>query len=234
MNWSMMTCAPLAKSPNCASQSTRASRPLDAVAVLEAEHRELGERAVAGLERRLLRVEGRERGPGVAGLGVVTARVALREGAAARVLAADADRRALEQQRAERERLGRAPVERQRALGHLRAAGELLDHLRVQVEARRHGRQHAADARERLARRRRSRISAAAPSAGAARGGAAAAAAAPPAWPRRGPPRIRRAAAPRAPRPRPPSGRRRGRAGARRASRTPGCASIARYMSGCV
>ncbi len=126
--------------------------PLDAVAVVEPEHRELGEGAVDGLEGRLLRVEGRERRPGLARGRVVKDGVALREGSAAGVLAADADGRSLDQQRSEGERLGRAEVERQRALGHLRPARELLDHLRVEVESRRHRRQHAPDRGQRLAR----------------------------------------------------------------------------------
>ena len=37
-NWSMMTCAPLAKSPNCASHSTSDGRVRQGVAVLEAQH----------------------------------------------------------------------------------------------------------------------------------------------------------------------------------------------------
>ena len=49
----MMICAPLTKSPNCASQSTSASRRRDRVAVLEAERRVLGQRRVVHLERRL-------------------------------------------------------------------------------------------------------------------------------------------------------------------------------------
>jgi hypothetical protein len=50
MNWSMITCAPLTKSPNWASQSTRPSGLSSAVAVLEAEHTDLRERAVVDLE----------------------------------------------------------------------------------------------------------------------------------------------------------------------------------------
>ena len=51
MNWSMTICAPLTKSPNCASHSTSASRRGDRVAVLEADARVLRERRVEDLER---------------------------------------------------------------------------------------------------------------------------------------------------------------------------------------
>ena len=146
-----MTWAPFAKSPNWASQSDERLGPLHAVAVVETHDGELRERAVAGLEVGLLRIQRREGRPGLAGRRVVEDRVAVGEGSPARVLAADADRRAFEDERAERERLGGAPVERQRALGHLRPAGELLDHLGVEAEARGHRRQRAADRGERLA-----------------------------------------------------------------------------------
>ena len=48
MNWSMMTCAPFAKSPNCASQIDEPVGAVEAVAVLEAEHARL---ARAGCRR---------------------------------------------------------------------------------------------------------------------------------------------------------------------------------------
>ena len=51
----MMTCAPLAKSPNCASHITSALRLGEAVAVFEAEHGGFRQRAVEHLERRLSR-----------------------------------------------------------------------------------------------------------------------------------------------------------------------------------
>ena len=50
MYWSMMICAPLAKSPNCASQSTSMSGKSSAVAVIEAEHGVFRERAVVDAE----------------------------------------------------------------------------------------------------------------------------------------------------------------------------------------
>ena len=49
----MMTCAPLAKSPNCASQITRVLRVGEAVAVFEADHGGLRQRAVDDVEPRL-------------------------------------------------------------------------------------------------------------------------------------------------------------------------------------
>ena len=51
-NSSRITCAPLMKSPYCASQITRRARLLHVVAELEADGRVLGERAVVDLERR--------------------------------------------------------------------------------------------------------------------------------------------------------------------------------------
>ena len=57
-NWSITICAPLTKSPNCASQSTSASRRGDRVAVLEADAGELRERRVVDLERGLRAVAG--------------------------------------------------------------------------------------------------------------------------------------------------------------------------------
>jgi uncharacterized protein (UPF0548 family) len=49
MYWSIMICAPLAKSPNCASQSTRV-RVGTGIAVFEAEHAVFGQRAVVDFE----------------------------------------------------------------------------------------------------------------------------------------------------------------------------------------
>ena len=52
MNWSMTTWAPLAKSPNCASQITKVLGS-EAVAVFEAQHR-LRQHRIDDAERRLL------------------------------------------------------------------------------------------------------------------------------------------------------------------------------------
>ena len=41
MNWSMIVCAPLAKSPNCASQQHERARVGERIAIFEAEHAEL-------------------------------------------------------------------------------------------------------------------------------------------------------------------------------------------------
>ena len=54
MNWSMITCAALTKSPNCASQITSAVGAIQAVAVLKAQHARLGQRAVEDFHRRLV------------------------------------------------------------------------------------------------------------------------------------------------------------------------------------
>jgi hypothetical protein len=54
MNWSMITWAPFAKSPNWASHSTSALGEVERVAPLEAEHAGLAERAVVDIEARLV------------------------------------------------------------------------------------------------------------------------------------------------------------------------------------
>ena len=53
MNWSNTTCAPLAKSPNCASHSVKRVRLGERIAVLEAEHGFLREHRVDDLVARL-------------------------------------------------------------------------------------------------------------------------------------------------------------------------------------
>src|SRR5207244_340112 len=83
----------------------------EAHAELEAEHGVLGQHAVDDAEGRLVAPDVVERDVLVVGVDVVEDGVALAEGAAARVLPAHADRDALEQQRAEGERLGAAPVD---------------------------------------------------------------------------------------------------------------------------
>ena len=83
----------------------------DRVAVLEAERRELREHGVVDHERRGVGAEVRERRVLRFGLVVDEHRVALAERAPPRVLAGEADRRALEEQRAERERLRERPVD---------------------------------------------------------------------------------------------------------------------------
>ena len=50
MNWSKMTCAPLAKSPNCASHSTSAFGLGERIAIFEAEHGLFREHRIDDLE----------------------------------------------------------------------------------------------------------------------------------------------------------------------------------------
>ena len=54
MNWSNTTCAPLAKSPNCASHKRQRVGLGQRIAVLEAEHRLFRQHRVDDLEARLL------------------------------------------------------------------------------------------------------------------------------------------------------------------------------------
>ena len=112
MNWSMMICAPFDEVAELRLPEDERFGRRDRVAVLEADARVLRERGVVDLERRSRVVEvlhRRERRPGVH---VVQDRVPVRERAALRVLAGDADRDAVGEQRRERERLGLAPVDR--------------------------------------------------------------------------------------------------------------------------
>ena len=111
MNWSMITWAPFAKSPNCASQMLEHVRRGDRVAVLEAEAGVLGERRVVDLERGLGSGSVLHRAVRLAGAHVVQHDVAVGERAALGVLAGQPDRHAVLQQRAEGERLGVAPVD---------------------------------------------------------------------------------------------------------------------------
>ena len=61
MNWSMITWAPLAKSPNWASHMISMLRLVERVAVVEAEHGRLGEQAVVDAELGLVGAEVVER-----------------------------------------------------------------------------------------------------------------------------------------------------------------------------
>src|ERR1019366_10379463 len=103
---------------------------MERVAVLEAEPPGFAERAVVDLEatdaavRRVAQVG--ERRVGGARLGVEEHRVSMRERAASRVLSADPDAVALEQDRREGEVLGGAPVERLPGRGPL---ASLLEEL---------------------------------------------------------------------------------------------------------
>ncbi len=89
------------------------------VAVVEAEHRRLGQHAVVDAEPRLVRFDVVERDVDLLGLGVEPGGVAVGEGAADAVLAAETDRGSLEQQGAEGQQLGERPVHRALALDRL-------------------------------------------------------------------------------------------------------------------
>src|SRR6185312_449584 len=84
---------------------------VDAVAVLEAQHRRLRERAIIDGEGRPRLWQRLERDIGGARLRVVKHVVALAEGAALAILPREADGRAVGQNRGKGERLGEAPVD---------------------------------------------------------------------------------------------------------------------------
>ena len=109
--------------------------PLDRVAVLEGHRRVLAEQRVVDREPRLGVGEVRERQPLLAVLAVVEDRVPRHEGAAARVLAGETHRGALEQQRPEADELAEAPVDRA-LTAHLESLLQQLLQLRVHGEAR--------------------------------------------------------------------------------------------------
>ena len=108
---------------------------LGAVAVLEAEAGDLAQRRVVQLERGERAGQVLDRAERLAGLRVVEDEVAVRERAALDVLAGEADRRALGQQRGERERLGLGPVDAAVGAERVAPALELLDELGVDREA---------------------------------------------------------------------------------------------------
>ena len=105
----------------------------EAVAVLEAEHRRLRQRAVDDLERRLALADVVERDVALLGLLIDQHGVALGERAAAAVLAGQPDMRALGAQRAERQRLGGRPVD---ALRRLSIAARLASSCRAILRLR--------------------------------------------------------------------------------------------------
>ena len=123
MNWSMITCATLAKSPNCASQHTSAS-DRDRVPVLEAERGVLREHGVVDHERRLIVGQVGERHV-LGSLSWSTSTLWRWLNVPRRVSwPGEAHRGALEHERAERERLGERPVDL--VAVELGAAGEEL------------------------------------------------------------------------------------------------------------
>ena len=122
------------------------------VAVLEGEDRLLGERAVDHLEAALVGRQVVERDPAGAVVVIAVDRVAVAERAALRVLAGQADGVPLEEQRADGERLGAAPVDRL-ILEH--GGGARLHQAlepRVPAEAVRHRGDRARDRLEHFAR----------------------------------------------------------------------------------
>ena len=129
---------------------------LHGVAVLEAEGGVLGQQRVVDPELRLVLGEVPQRRPRVAGDPVVEHRVALREGAALGVLARQADRHALHEQRAEGRQLGEAPVDAA-VDGHLGAALEQGRELGVDREALGHVDVRLPDGPQRLGRDGRGR-----------------------------------------------------------------------------
>ncbi len=134
MNWSMMTCAGVDEVAELRLPQHQPVGPVEAVAVLEAEHAGLAERAVVDLDLRLVGRQVHERHVGVAVLHVVEQRVAVAEGAAAGVLPGHAHAYAFGHERREGERLGGAPVERALARRHLRALRQQASDLLVDVE----------------------------------------------------------------------------------------------------
>ena len=97
MNWSNTTCAPLAKSPNCASQSVSAFGRGERIAIFETEHGLFRKHRIDDFVARLRRRKIGERDVALFGLLVVEHRVALREGAALPILAGEPDLVAVEQ-----------------------------------------------------------------------------------------------------------------------------------------
>src|SRR5436190_7525550 len=124
----------------------------EAHAELEAEDGVLGQHAVDDAERHLVAPDVVERNVAVAGLDVVEDGVALAEGAAAGVLPAHADRDALEQERADGERLGAAPVDGPSLAHHLRARLHEARDPRVRREALGQAREGGGDLPQHLGR----------------------------------------------------------------------------------
>ena len=124
----------------------------EAHAELEAEDGVLGQHAVDDAERHLVAPDVVERDVAVAGLDVVEDGVALAEGAAAGVLPAHADRDALEQERADGERLGAAPVDGPSLAHHLRARLHEARDPRVRREALGQAREGGGDLVQHLGR----------------------------------------------------------------------------------
>src|SRR5262249_21282135 len=124
----------------------------EAVAVFEAEHRRFGERAVDDLERRLTLPHMIDWDVALFGFLVDEHGVALREGAAARILAGEANEGTLGTKRTEGERLARRPIDALAAFDRLALRLELTRDLAVEVETFGHGRERMTHFRQLLDR----------------------------------------------------------------------------------
>ena len=125
------------------------------VAVLEAEHRLLGQRRIDDAEPHLVLGDARERNVGLAGRLVVQHRMAMEERAARRVLAGQADVVAIREQRRVGHGLRRAPVERQLVGVHARPVVDDSRDARMQRETRGRLRERLGERVEPLAVHRR-------------------------------------------------------------------------------
>src|SRR6185312_8663443 len=121
MNWSITTCAPLAKSPNCASHKTSVSGS----AVAKPYSKAITASSDSSESMTSTDVPSRTCASGVA----------MEERAAAGILADQAQRVAFGHQRCVGHVLGVAPIERCVALGHLAAVGIDLGDTRLQRHA---------------------------------------------------------------------------------------------------
>ena len=154
MNWSMITWAPLAKSPNCASQMTRLRGSAELKPYSKPSTAASDSMRVDDQEPALLLGEVLQRHPARGGAAIVQHGVAMAEGAAAGVLPGEAHVGALEQQRAERQHLGAGPVDAGAVAHHLGALVVEPAQLGVGVEPLGELARRVGDALQRLARHR--------------------------------------------------------------------------------
>ena len=125
------------------------------IAVFETEHGLFRQARIEHLEARLAFAEMIERRVALLGLLIEQHRMALREGAALRILAGQADRMALLEQRAEGKRLGGRPIDALAGLDRLGALIEETLNRLVDVEVLRNRRDLLADLAQFLGVRRR-------------------------------------------------------------------------------
>ena len=135
MNWSTIDLRRVDEVAELGLPQHERLRRLHRVAVLEAQAGDLAQRRVVQLHRRERAGQRLDRRHALAGLGVVQHEVALGERAALDVLAGQAHRRALGQQRRVGEALGLRPVDAALGADGLAPALELLDELGVHGEA---------------------------------------------------------------------------------------------------